>query len=70
MGSKLPAVRCENRTGDGWVGSANATSVLCRPHLKTPTTQKNLLDKQKWPLMLLGRKRGQTNKYCIAESYQ
>ena len=27
----IPAVRCENRTRDGWVRSANATSVLCRP---------------------------------------
>ena len=27
----LPAVRCKNQTRDGWVRSANASSVLCRP---------------------------------------
>ena len=31
MGSKLPAVRCENRARVGWMGSANTTSVLRRP---------------------------------------
>ena len=29
----LPAVRCGNQTWDGWVRSANAFSVLCRPPL-------------------------------------
>ena len=32
----LPAVRCGNKTQDGCVKSANATSVLCCPH---PTYQ-------------------------------
>ena len=32
LDSNLPAVRCENRTRDGWVGSVNTTSVQCRPH--------------------------------------
>ena len=27
----------KNRTQDGWVGSANATSVLCLPPLKWPS---------------------------------
>ena len=31
MGSKLPAVKCDNRTHGRWVRSANATSVLCAP---------------------------------------
>ena len=31
MGSKLPAVRCENQTRGRWVRSANATSVLFAP---------------------------------------
>ena len=50
----LPAVRCENRTRDGWMGSEIATSVPYHPPTRTCYNLQNQGGNGKNAILILG----------------